>query len=101
MEDSLGIEVPPNAEMVRNIMEGALYMHDHTVHFYHLHALDWVDVVNALKADPVKTSELAQSISKWPKSSPGYFSDIKNALPSLLKVDSWAFLRTDIGGILK
>ena len=77
VEDALGIAIPPNAEMVRNIMEGALYMHDHVVHFYHLHALDWVDVVNALKADPKKTSEIAQSISKWPKSSPGYFSDIQ------------------------
>jgi hydrogenase large subunit len=77
VEDALGINIPPNAEMVRNIMEGALYMHDHVVHFYHLHALDWVDVVNALKADPAKTSEIAQSISSWPKSSPGYFSDIQ------------------------
>jgi hydrogenase large subunit len=77
VEDALGIQVPPNAEMVRNIMEGALYMHDHAVHFYHLHALDWVDVVNALKADPKQTSEIAQSISKWPKSSPGYFSDVQ------------------------
>ena len=80
VEDALGIAVPPNAEMVRNIMEGALYMHDHTVHFYHLHALDWVDVVNALSADPKKTSELAQSISNWPKSSPGYFSDIQKRI---------------------
>ncbi|MCP4975579.1 MAG: nickel-dependent hydrogenase large subunit [Maribacter sp.] len=77
VEDALGIAVPQNAELVRNIMEGALYMHDHAVHFYHLHALDWVDVVNALKADPKKTSEIAQSISNWPKSSPGYFSDIQ------------------------
>ena len=80
VEDALDIQVPPNAEMVRNIMEGALYMHDHVVHFYHLHALDWVDVVNALKADPAKTSEIAQSISNWPKSSPGYFSDIKKRI---------------------
>ena len=80
VEDALGITIPPNAEMVRNIMEGALYMHDHTVHFYHLHALDWVDVVNAIKADPVKTSELAQSISPWPKSSIGYFTDIKKKI---------------------
>jgi hydrogenase large subunit len=85
VEDALGIAVPPNAEMVRNIMEGALYMHDHTVHFYHLHALDWVDVVNALSADPQKTSELAQSISSWPKSSPGYFSDIKKRITKFVE----------------
>lgn len=80
VEDALGMVIPPNAEMVRNIMEGALYMHDHTVHFYHLHALDWVDVVNALKADPKKTSEIAQSISNWPKSSVGYFTDVQNRI---------------------
>ncbi len=85
VEDALGIQVPPNAEMVRNIMEGALYMHDHVVHFYHLHALDWVDVVNALKADPKKTSEIAQSISSWPKSSPGYFSDVKRRITKFVE----------------
>ncbi len=85
VEDALDIAIPANAEMVRNIMEGALYMHDHTVHFYHLHALDWVDVVNALKADPIKTSEIAQSISNWPKSSPGYFSDIKRRITKFVE----------------
>ncbi|MBU2527378.1 MAG: nickel-dependent hydrogenase large subunit [Bacteroidetes bacterium] len=85
VEDAIGISVPPNAELVRNIMEGALYMHDHAVHFYHLHALDWVDVVNALQADPAKTSELAQSISSWPKSSPGYFSDIKKRVTKFVE----------------
>lgn len=85
VEDSLGIAIPPNAEMVRNIMEGALYMHDHTIHFYHLHALDWVDVVNALKADPKKTSEIAQSISDWPKSSPGYFSDVQKRVQKFVE----------------
>jgi len=80
VEDALGIVVPPNAEMVRNIMEGTLYMHDHVVHFYHLHALDWVDVVSVLSADPAETSRIAQSISSWPKSSPGYFSDVKKRI---------------------
>jgi len=80
VEDALGIQVPPNAELVRNLMFCAQYMQDHVVHFYHLHALDWVDVVSALKADPKKTSELAQSISSYPKSSTGYFSDLQKRL---------------------
>ncbi len=80
VEDALDIVIPPNAELVRNIMFCSQYMHDHVVHFYHLHAMDWVDVVAALKADPKKTSELAQSISKWPKSSPGYFSDLQTRI---------------------
>ena len=80
VEDALGITVPPNAELVRNLMFCAQYMQDHVVHFYHLHALDWVDVLSALKADPKKTSELAQSISSWPRSSAGYFSDLQKRL---------------------
>jgi hydrogenase large subunit len=80
VEDALDITVPPNAELVRNLMFCAQNVQDHVIHFYHLHALDWVDVVSALKADPKKTSEIAQSISHWPKSSPGYFSDLQNRL---------------------
>ena len=80
VEDALGIQVPPNAELVRNLMFCAQYMQDHVVHFYHLHALDWVDVVSALKADPVKTADLARSISNWPKSSPAYFADVQKRL---------------------
>ena len=85
VEDALGIVIPPNAEMVRNMMVSALYQHDHVVHFYHLHALDWVDVVSALKADPAATSRLAQSISSWPKSSPGYFSDLQKRLTKFVE----------------
>jgi len=80
VEDALDITIPPNAEMVRNIMFATQYMHDHVVHFYHLHALDWVDIVSALKADPKEASTIAQSISNYPKSSPGYFSDLQKRL---------------------
>ncbi|TCT22345.1 nickel-dependent hydrogenase large subunit [Thiobaca trueperi] len=78
VEDALGIQIPENANSIRNIMQLTLQAHDHLVHFYHLHALDWVDVVSALKADPKATSALAQSISDWPLSSPGYFRDVQN-----------------------
>ena len=80
VEDALGIKIPENANSIRNLMQLTLQAHDHLVHFYHLHALDWVDVVSALQADPKATSELAQSISPWPLSSPGYFRDIQNRL---------------------
>lgn len=80
VEDALSIKVPENANSIRNIMQLCLQVHDHLVHFYHLHALDWVDVVSALKADPKATSELAQSISSWPLSSRGYFRDIQARL---------------------
>ena len=80
VEDALNIKIPENANSIRNIMQLMLQVHDHLVHFYHLHALDWVDVVSALKADPKATSQLAQSISSWPNSSPGYFRDVQNRL---------------------
>jgi hydrogenase large subunit len=80
VEDALNIKIPENANSIRNIMQLMLQVHDHLVHFYHLHALDWVDVISALKADPKATSQLAQSISSWPNSSPGYFRDVQNRL---------------------
>lgn len=80
VEDALDIDIPPNANSIRNLMMLAQYTQDHLVHFYHLHALDWVDVVSALSADPKGTSELQQSISSWPKSSPAYFRDVQNRL---------------------
>src|SRR5512140_2162648 len=84
VEDALGIAVPPNAELVRNLMFCAQYLQDHVVHFYHLHALDWVDIVSALKADPAATSTLAQKISHWPNSSPGYYSDLQKRLTAFV-----------------
>lgn len=80
VEDSLGIEIPENANIIRNMMQLTLWTQDHLVHFYHLHALDWVDVIDALKADPKATSALAQSISPWPNSSPGYYREVQTRL---------------------
>jgi hydrogenase large subunit len=80
VEDALGVAVPPTAELIRNIMMTTQYVQDHVVHFYHLHALDWVDIVNALKADPKKAAELAQSFSKWDKNTPAYFTEVQNKI---------------------
>ncbi|MDH3989290.1 MAG: nickel-dependent hydrogenase large subunit, partial [Gammaproteobacteria bacterium] len=85
VEDALNYEIPKNAQLIRNLMIGAQYVHDHVMHFYHLHALDWVDVVSALSADPAATSQLAQSISSYPKSSPGYFRDTQTKLKEFVE----------------
>lgn len=85
VEDALDIKIPPNAELIRNIMFCTQYIHDHVVHFYHLHALDWVDVVSALKADPAATSQLAQKLSKYPKSSPNYFAELQKRLTKFVE----------------
>ncbi|AEH48076.1 nickel-dependent hydrogenase large subunit [Parageobacillus thermoglucosidasius] len=85
VEDALEIKIPKNAHLIRNIMNGAVFLHDHVVHFYHLHAFDWVDVLSALKADPNETSRIAQSISDWPKSSPGYFKEIQTKIKKVVE----------------
>lgn len=85
VEDALKYEIPRNAQLIRNLMIGAQYVHDHVMHFYHLHALDWVDVVSALSADPAATATLAQSISSYPKSSPGYFADTQKKLKNFVE----------------
>jgi len=85
VEDALGISPPLNAILIRNLITLSQFVQDHVVHFYHLHALDWVDIVSALDADPVATSKLAQSISDYPRSSPKLFSAVKDRLTSFVK----------------
>ena len=76
IENALGLEVPLNAQYIRNMIMGAHGVHDHIVHFYHLCALDWVDIVSALKADVAATVKLGQSLSGWRRNS---FQEIKSA----------------------
>jgi Ni,Fe-hydrogenase I large subunit len=80
VEDALGITIPDNARIIRNLIAGIQYVQDHVIHFYHLHALDWVDITGALKADPGETSKLAHSLSPWPKSSTAYFRTVQDRL---------------------
>ena len=80
VENALGINVPDNARIIRNLIAGIQYVQDHVIHFYHLHALDWVDITSALEADPAETSKLAQSLSPWPKSSESYFRSVRDRL---------------------
>lgn len=86
VENALGIQVPVNADIIRNIMFLAQIVQDHVIHFYHLHALDWVDVVSALKADPAATSALAQKVSpKWGLGTTGYFADVAGTLKKFVE----------------
>jgi hydrogenase large subunit len=80
VENALHLEIPKNAQYIRNLIIAAHAMHDHIVHFYQLSALDWVDVVSALKADPAKTAALAASISDWPGNSQKQFEAVKDRL---------------------
>ena len=85
VENALHYPIPKNAQLIRNLMIAAQYVHDHVMHFYHLHALDWVDVVSALKADPKATSALAQSLSSYPKASVGYFTDVQKRIKTFVE----------------
>ena len=66
VENALGITPPLNALLTRTLMSNALFLHDHIVHFYHLHALDWVDIVSALSADPKAASQEAFKFCDYP-----------------------------------
>jgi [NiFe] hydrogenase large subunit/hydrogenase large subunit len=78
VEDALGITIPPNASLIRNLVHGMQTVQDHVIHFYHLHALDWVDVLSALKADPAGTAAIAKKISPWPNNSETYFKEVQD-----------------------
>jgi len=84
VEDALKIKIPPNAELIRNIIIGIQNVQDHVIHFYHLHALDWVDITSGLKADPAATSKLAASISDWPNNSATYFKAVQDKVKAFV-----------------
>lgn len=104
VEDALGIKIPKNANYIRNIMAATLTIHDHLVHFYHLHALDWVSPIEALKADPAATAALQSTVlasyklpfkgpvnydfsaypKEFPKGTAAYFQTIKDKIQSLV-----------------
>ena len=105
VEDALGIEIPKNANYIRNIMASSQTVQDHTIHFYHLHALDWVSPVEALKADPNATAALQNTVlntyklpfagpagsnteaypKDFPKATPQYFETIKKKVQDIVE----------------
>ena len=85
VENAIDLEIPNNAQYIRNLILAAHSLHDHIVHFYHLSALDWVDVTSALQADPKKASALAETISPWPGNSPREMAAVKARLEKLIQ----------------
>ena len=84
VEDAINKSIPANATYLRNLVLAMLYLHDHLVHFYALHALDFVDVVNALEGDPVKAAQIATSISNR-KVTPDDYRAVHKNLINILK----------------
>jgi len=84
VESALNLEVPLNAQYIRNLMIAAHAIQDHIVHFYNLSALDWVDITSALQADPKKSAALAQGMSNWPMNSAQVFADAQDKLKSFV-----------------
>lgn len=84
VENALGMEVPVNAQYIRNIIAAAHSIHDHIVHFYQLSALDWVDVTSALKADPQKAADMLRGLSTWSLNSAAEFSKVQQKIQALV-----------------
>jgi [NiFe] hydrogenase large subunit len=84
IENAIGIKVPDNARIIRNLLHGAQFQHDHIVHFYGLSALDWVDVVDSLKADPKKTAALSDNVSNAPWGGTPYFKDVQQRIKTFV-----------------
>jgi hydrogenase large subunit len=84
IENALALEVPLNAQYIRNMIIAAHGIHDHIVHFYQLSALDWVDIVSALKADPKAAADIAQSLSDWPLNSAEEFTKVQQKLKAFV-----------------
>jgi Ni,Fe-hydrogenase I large subunit len=84
VEDALDIKIPANANTIRNLIHGMQFVQDHVMHFYHLHALDWVDVVSALSANPADTAAIAKKISPWPNNSDTYFREVQNRVKTFV-----------------
>ena len=84
VENALKLEVPLNAQYIRNMIITAHGIHDHIVHFYQLSALDWVDIVSALQADPAKAAKIAQSLSDWPLNNAAVFKDVQAKLQNFV-----------------
>jgi [NiFe] hydrogenase large subunit len=80
----VGVKIPKNARIIRNLLMGAQFQHDHIVHFYHLHALDWVDVVSALSADPKQTAALSDNVSNAPWGGAVYFKNVQQRLKTFV-----------------
>jgi hydrogenase large subunit len=85
VENALSLEIPINAQHIRNMIVGAHCVHDHIVHFYHLSALDWVDIVSALSADPAATAKLASTLSDWPHNTVQDLSAVQTRLKALVE----------------
>ena len=84
VDNAVKVKIPENARIIRNLLMGAQFQHDHIVHFYHLHALDWVDVVSALSADPKKTAALADNVSNAPRGGIAYFKNVQQRLQTFV-----------------
>ena len=84
VEDALDLEIPLNAQYIRNLILIAHALHDHVVHFYQLSALDWVDVTQVLNADPAKAASIAESLSDWPENSAKQMAAVKARVKGLV-----------------
>ncbi len=85
VENALNLEIPINAQYIRNLIVIAHALHDHVVHFYQLSALDWVDITTIPKADPAKASSIGESLSSWERNSKSEMKMVQNKIVGLVQ----------------
>lgn len=98
VENALEMEIPVNAQFIRNMIIAAHGIHDHIVHFYHLSALDWVDIVSALDADPAAASKLAESLSSWDKNGVQELTAVQEKLKGFVNTGQLGFFANGYWG---
>ena len=84
VEDALALEIPSNAQYIRNLILIAHALHDHIVHFYHLSILDWVDITTIPKADARRAASLADGFSTWPGNSRHKLEQVQTKVQGLI-----------------
>ena len=99
VEDALGITIPDNARLLRNLMQAAQMVHEHVTHFYHRHTTDWVDIASALSANSSAASSLQKSISPWANNSPSYFAGVRKRLQNLVDSEQLHQFAAVAGGV--
>jgi quinone-reactive Ni/Fe-hydrogenase large subunit len=86
VENAIGVVPPKNARLIRNLIQGSQYLHDKIVHFYHLHGLDWVDIVSALGANPRGAVDLARSVCENPYNcSSTHYEEVQKRLTAFVQ----------------
>jgi hydrogenase large subunit len=85
VENAIGSNPPEQARLIRDMVLASQEVQDHVIHFYHLHALDFVDVTQAAKADPQAAVDFARAIgSTWKGNTLERMTQVRDTVQGIL-----------------